>query len=115
MQRGVLIFVLFIFSFMVVPGAFSQEDYQQEDVKTLRGQVTQINWPASTITVRFLQTKGYVSFDEITFFVPGSIHIAKGSSAIGLDQLQIGDQLTIEYINVSPGPLKVISMTVVIP
>jgi len=115
MQKAVCLIVFLALSLAIVPLAFSQQDYNQQDVLTLRGQITQVDWPASAITVRYLQTKDYVSFDEVTFFVPANIHIVRGSSTINLSQLQIGDQITIEYVNTSPGPLKVISMTVLIP
>lgn len=85
----------------------------EQQTRTIRGQISRINWAASTITIRWLQTEGYVGYDEISIFVPDDSSIVKGGTAIGLTRLQIGDQVTAEYINASPGPLKLMNMTVV--
>lgn len=113
MRKIALVFFI-IFSVL----AFSSISYceapsSEQKTQSLRGEIFGINWPASTVTIRWLQTEGYIVFDEISIFVPDSACILKAGQAIGFAQLQIGDQVTVEYINTSPGPLKLINMTVV--
>ena len=94
---------------------FCQQGLTQEPAKVVMGQISQIDWASSTIAVRYLQEHGYVVYDEVSLFVPDNANIFKGNDRIGFTDLQIGDQVTAEYINTSPGPLQIINMTVVIP
>lgn len=90
---------------------FAQEPLQQPIV--IRGQISQINFAASTITVRWLQTQGYVSYDEITLYVGPQAQITKGGSQIGYTQLQIGDQLEARYIDAGLNGFRLLSLNVV--
>jgi hypothetical protein len=115
MKRAAIIIFIAILATVFGPLSYCQNAPRVQEAKTVRGQVSQIDWAASTVTVRWLQTEGYVCFDEITIFVPDGVHIIRGGKTIGLAELQIGSQVTVEYVNTSPGPLKLINMTVVTP
>ncbi|MBU1870018.1 MAG: hypothetical protein KJ818_06060 [Candidatus Omnitrophica bacterium] len=108
-----IILVILIFSFISCLFAYMQVQAQNKQIKTLRGQISQIDWVASTITVRWLATEGYVSYDEVTFFVPDSTRIVKEGASVALTDLQVQDSVIVEYLDTSPGPLKAISLTVV--
>lgn len=84
-----------------------------KDTETVTGQISQIDWVASSVTIRYMQTEGYIAYDEVTLFVGRSANIQKRGRSVGLSELQIGDQLSAEYINTSPGPLKATSINVV--
>jgi len=116
MNKAVLVIVLFL----VLAGATlcaaddaSMAAAAGSNLLTAIGQISDIDWVASAVTVRYMQTQGYLAYDEITLFVPRSATIQKRGRSVGLSELQIGDQLTAEYVNASPGPLKAVKITVV--
>ena len=113
-KRLVVIIFLFVIGIESYPNAFSQDSADNRQILTLRGQISQIDWVASSITVRWLQAEGYVAYDETTFFVPDNANVTKGGNVIGLADLQVGASVTVEYINTSPGPLKLINLTVIV-
>jgi len=84
-----------------------------KNVLTIIGQVSDIDWVASRVTVRYMQTQGVVGYDEVTLTVSRDTNIQRRGKAVGLSELQIGDQLTAGYINTSPGPLKALNIKVV--
>lgn len=110
--EALLIFTLFSMVSLGGPRqyCFGNEDSRQ--VKIIEGNIVDIDWVAQKIVVRWLQTQGQVTFDEITIFVPDGTKITKGSDTISLSDLNMTDPVTVEYYNDSPGPLKAKSINV---
>ncbi|MFA4889709.1 MAG: hypothetical protein WC628_09090 [Candidatus Omnitrophota bacterium] len=108
MKRIIVSALIIIFGIAIISLSFAQG----REIKSLRGQIFRLDWAAQTITVRYLQTQGYVSYDEVTVFAPDASGISKSGKNIGFIDLQIGNQVTLEYADTSPGPLKLVSMVV---
>ncbi|OGX16548.1 MAG: hypothetical protein A2166_01325 [Omnitrophica WOR_2 bacterium RBG_13_41_10] len=84
---------------------YSQESLaEQLSVRVVEGRAQKIDSVGQILTVRIFN-------DEITIFVPDKIQIARGSEAIPLDDINVGDSLRIKYYDASPGPLTAISIT----
>jgi hypothetical protein len=73
----------------------------------LQGKIVAINWVGSTIVVRDIQSR-----DQITFLVSSETRITKGTDTISLSDLNIQDQVTIEYCDAHFLGLKALSVTV---
>jgi hypothetical protein len=95
----------------LVPG-YCQNSGNVKQIKTVSGDIADLDWVGQKIVVRWLQTQGQVKHDEITIFVPEDIKITKGSNTVSFSELNISDRVTVEYYNSSPGPLKAVSVTV---
>lgn len=97
--------------FMAVLLIYASICYAQEDLSegkpiiTASGIVSDISWATSTIVVRLYN-------DEITFFVPHKAKITKGAGQVGFSEIQRFNKVTVKFIDDSPGPLKVISITI---
>lgn len=108
MKRLIVILILTVLS-----GYFCFAQEPQPEAITVRGQITERDSASSTITIRWLQTDGYVAYDEITLYIPRSAQITKGNEQIGYLQLQVGDNVEAKYIDTGFQALKLISMRVV--
>ena len=73
----------------------------------LQGRIIAINWVGSTIVVENIQ-----SSDQITFFVPRETKITKGANTITLSDLNVQDQVTIEYCDSHFVGLKALTISV---
>ena len=87
----------------------AQEEAQNKTCKLmkLQGRIVSVDWVSSTIVVRDIQ-----STDQITFLVPRETKITKGSNTISLSDLNVQDNVTIEYCDAHFVGLKALSVTV---
>lgn len=117
-SRTVLFFcgsmVLFLALFAVAPVCRPQGEpvVDTPGVKTLRGLVSSIDWVASTIVVRWLDQTVY---DEMTFTIPSDVQVYIRNQPVELSDINLSDDVTIEYINNGYAGLKVLSITVSSP
>jgi hypothetical protein len=95
----------------IVPG-YCQNSGNVKQVKVIEGAIVDADWVGQKIVVRWLQSQGQIKYDEITIFVPENTRITKGSDTISLSDLNISDQVSVEYYDSSPGPLKAVSINV---
>jgi hypothetical protein len=90
-----------------IPCCAQEKDQKTCNFMKLQGKIIAINWVASSIVVMDIQ-----SSDQITFLVPRETKITKGSSTISLSDLNVQDQVTIEYCDAHFVGLKALSVTV---
>lgn len=112
MNKVVTFIAVSIFVFVFAVCSYGQGNYVDSPPQTVTGQVSAKDWVGSMISVRWMQTQGIISYDEITIFVPDSAQITLHGKSIGLLEIQAGDMVKVDYINTSPGPLKALSITV---
>ncbi len=91
-----------------IPCCAQEEDQNKNcSFMKLQGKIVAINWVGSTIVVRDSQSR-----DQITFLVSRETRITKGTDSISLSDLNIQDQVTIEYCDARFLGLKALSVTV---
>ena len=101
-----------IFIIAAAARSFGRDNDQNGQVHVVKGSISQIDWVGSNISVRWLQSNGHSGFDELAFSVPQDVGIAKGSGAIGLAELHVGDQVMVEYTGGSLSGLQARSITI---
>jgi len=107
------LFIFFFGAAAVYPlVGYCQNSNATRQIKTANGYVIDIDWVGQTMVVRWLESQGQVTYDEITIFVPDGTKITKGSDTISLSDINMRDQVTVEYRDNSPGPLKAVSIIV---
>ena len=99
-----LMLAVSLFSFV-----FAQDAKQVCVVKTVAGKVVELDWVAATIVVKWLGSTGY---DELTISVPDDAPITKGSEEITLADVELSDDVYIEYRDCELVGLKAIRITV---
>lgn len=105
--------VLFIMLQILAPeAALCQEVHNGRQIQFIQGEVAAVDWAGSKLVVRWFDNET-LSNDEINFFVPDGAKVTKGNETVmGFAEIQVGDRVTVEYYNDSPGALKVISINV---
>jgi hypothetical protein len=87
----------------------AQETGQNENCSfmKLQGRIVAVDWMSSTIVVSDIQ-----SADQITFLVPRETKITKGANTISFSDLNVQDQVSIEYCDAHFVGLKALSVAV---
>lgn len=100
------IFVMAVFILALAAPAVGEEE-----IKTVDGKVTGVNWVASTIAVRWIQPRGFSSgFDEICIFVPQGAEIYRGTKLIAMSDITLSDPVTVYYYDAGLGPLTAVKI-----
>ena len=88
---------------------YAQEQSQDKSCSfmKLQGRIVSINWVGSSIVVEDIQGS-----DQVTFLVTRETRIVKGSNSVSLSDLNVGNQVTIEYCDAHFVGLKALSVTV---
>jgi hypothetical protein len=92
---------------------YGQSNHAGKPVQIVSGQISQIDWVGSNITVKWLQPNGITVYDEVTFFVPRDAQITRNGETIQLSEVNIGDNATVEYLNAGLGGLRVVNISIV--
>ena len=80
-----------------------RSDDSSQNLKTFRGQVREIDWVGSLLTVD--------GGDIVTFYVPSGIKIRYGTDTASLEDLEQGDNVLIKYTDGPTGTPKAVSIT----
>lgn len=99
----------FLLSLLSFSAGYSQNYSQEETLKTVQGDVSEIDWVGSTMAVRYVDGENAYP-QEIDFIVAQEVKIRRGSEEIGLADLEIGDRVSVEYSDASPPPYKAVSI-----
>ncbi|MDD5432379.1 MAG: hypothetical protein PHO70_05270 [Candidatus Omnitrophica bacterium] len=99
-----LIAAVFIFNMISLDTGFCQEKTEEREriIKTYSGQVTNVDWTGSLISVR--------SSDEKTFQVPSDVKIREQTEYISLSDIEIDDNVEISYYENSSGEAVAVSI-----
>ena len=108
MQKITMVVVLFFLLVAVSAGDYCYSQDSQEQVMTVRGKVKDVSWVADRLVIN---NPTFGGSDEITFLVPHGTKITRGGSQIGLSEVNIADNVTVEYVNSLAG-LKVLHIIV---
>lgn len=85
-------------SLIAIPsGASSQDSINPTDLRMLTGEVEMVDSLHSTLLVRWIDDLRTVSKDEMIVTVTKETIITKGTSHIKLDQLNVGDRVSVRY------------------
>ena len=86
-----------------------EEGQQQRAVRTIDGQIYNMDWAGSTIVVRWLDVYDN-SYRELVIIVPEGAVIKKGADTIEFSQLEIDDAVTATYYEDSDGNAVLIDL-----
>jgi hypothetical protein len=87
--------ILVLVSATAIPlAAYCQTSPQQAEVRRVTGRVADIDWVAGEFS---LKTDEFGSLDEVTFMVSSGTQITKGTNTIGFADVNLSDELTVEY------------------
>jgi len=89
-----------IFSFRT----FAQNVPENTPILVAVGTVDQVDSVGSTLVIMVVD-------QEMLFVVPDDVKIRRGSDEIFLDDIEQGDNITVEYYRTSDGQLKATSIT----
>ena len=92
--------VLAVLAMLGVPG-YCQDNSPSHAMQTIEGTITSLDWVGSTIAV-----------NGVTLSVSPNVAIYKGNSQIGLNDMNIGDSVTVRYYDESPGVHKAVNIMV---
>lgn len=81
-------------------------------IYSIEGAISALDWVGSKITVRKINSVGNIDYRDLVITVPPDMEIAKDSDTITPGDLEIGDQVTVEYFKDENGDLKAKSITV---
>jgi hypothetical protein len=112
MQRTIF-FILGLTALFVFAGTcFSQNQTGSADLQvlTFEGQVVEVDWVAAKLAVRSEQNE---SIQEKTFIVPRDLLITKGVESVGLQDINVSDNVSVQYSADSDGSFKAISISVI--
>lgn len=95
--------IFLIVSAILISGGVSYCDDSAQDVKVFRGQVMEVDWVGSMITVD--------GGDEVTFYVPPGMKIRHGTEMASLSDINQEDYVTVRYTDTQSGTPKAVSIT----
>ena len=82
-----------------------------DDIKVIIGAVSGIDWVNSSLTIERIVD---LVHDSMTFAVPNGARIFRGTDTIMFSDVEMWDNVKVEYYNDAPiGGLKVVSIEVV--
>jgi len=97
-----------------VPAFGHCEDQGQRVVNTAEGQISDIDWAGSKLTVKWLSQDDNV-FHETTISVPDDAVMRKNGDSIDFSELEISDDVTVKYYEDFYGNATLITLNVTNP
>lgn len=96
-----------LFFLIFLSPVFCQDDGTKQHY-TITGDVVDVDWVASQLTVRYYDARPGRGYDEINFTVSADTKIIKGTDEVSLSDLNKSNQVSVEYVdNASAGLLAV--------
>lgn len=92
MRKYIPIFTL-LFTVFISVSSLCQELFTEDDTVAINATVRSIDWVGSKLVVR---THHYDYPDEITFTVPSTVKITKGTDTISLADIHLLDRVAIQ-------------------
>jgi hypothetical protein len=100
-----MVVCIFAFAFFQTPACYSQSQQEERSVRTMIGHVASMDWVASILVIN---TGG----DETTLIVPAGTKITEGSDSISFSDINLNDNVTIQYYDAGLAGLKTVRITV---
>jgi len=95
--------IVFFVSVMLLSHGPSYCEEAYQNVQTYSGQVMEIDWVGSLLTVQ--------GGDEMTFYVPSGTKVYQGTETISFEDLDQDDYVIIKYVDMPSGRPKALSIT----
>jgi len=103
MRIGAAIFIMAIVLFGMAALAYADQDYREEDLRIFDGKVVALDIQNGTITVK--------SALEKTFKISKNTQLIDDIYDIELSDLDLGDYVTVEYVEKEGAPIEVLTIT----
>ena len=103
--------VIFLGLNLLLSGLAANEEPSKLKVQYVKGQIVDMDWVSQKISVKWFDEEEN-DFDEITIFVPSKTVVYRDTDVMSFSELNIGDNVKIEYCDSSPGPLKAIKIEI---
>jgi len=112
---NVLISLTICLGLIFAPCAYGngQNGQANKPIQIVRGYISGINWVGSRLTIRWLQPNGVTVYDDMTFSVPGGAKITRNGESITLSDVQIGDNIKVEYVDAGLAGLRALNISIV--
>jgi len=107
MPKSLVIGLLMLGAFFTGLG-FAQDETTSPKIQTIRGQIVALDTADLTMTVRWFRN----DFDEINLKVPLGCQIRKGDQQITINELNIGDEVEVDYYDDGFTGLKAVKIFV---
>lgn len=108
---------IFIIALMVLSSSASgrcEDPPDFREIKTIEGQVSDIDWAGSKMVVRWLDQQDSTYY-ETSMAVPDEAEMTKGADIIGFSELEVADNVTARYYEDRDGNAILISLNVTSP
>ena len=107
--RFVLVFLL---CFVFLTPTFCQQQDENKGISSVVGQVVDVDWVASKLTVKYFSNRPGHSYDELNFVITNGTTIIKGTEIVGFSDVNQSDQVVVEYYPGSLAGLQAVKITV---
>jgi len=98
MVKTLIVFITLIC--LAVP-VYCQDNAQVNDYQTADGTVTSFDWVGS-----------FISINDTRFLVSSDVRVYKGDDSVGIEDINVGDQVTVTYHDNPPGIHKIVTIVV---
>jgi len=106
--KRILIIFLVVLGLLQI-SVYCADQLAEKEIKTVTGDIGRVDWVVSIITVKLLDpVRNY--YDEIIISVPDGAKITRGSENINLSDIEISDEVAVDYYDDPAGGLKAISI-----
>jgi hypothetical protein len=110
---AVIILISVVMAGLCAPG-FCQDAGDFRQIKTVDGNIYDLDWAGSKVVVRWLDQYNN-SFHDVVINVPDEAKIRKGTDYIEFSELEINDGVTARYYEEADGADTLITLEVTSP
>lgn len=103
MKNIILIISVLLTLPISVIGGYGEKPPGELDTMTFEGKVTNIDSVAKKISIRCFN-------ENLSFDVPEKIRITRANEEITLDDIDVGDIVTVEYRRIAPGIIEAVAI-----
>ncbi len=89
----------------------SDEDTEEQNMKSMSGNITEVDTFNSTVTVKW-QDLNLIGYNSITFTIPEGMEFYKKGEEVDIMDLNVGDPVTIAYYTDKNAVPKIVRMEV---
>jgi len=107
---AIALFLFFVFANPIL--SFCQENINPSDIRTVTGEVEMVDSLHSCLLIRWVDDLRTMSKDEMYVSVSKTTSIIKGTSPQKIDQINIGDRVTVRYHHESMGWPRALTIVV---
>lgn len=103
-MRIPIIILVIALGIVFAPYSYGQNSHADKPIQIITGQVSQIDWVASTIVVRWLQPNGVTVFDEMVFSCLLTRALPGTMTLLDYRNFRQGTTRWLDMLTPAPGP-----------